>query len=205
MDGTLLDLHFDDQVWNHALPVRYAQDTEVSLDAASSLVKAQLHRARGTLQWYCLDHWTAEFGINIAELEKGLAHLIRVRPGAIAFLEKITRRNCQTILATNAHPDSLALKLEKTGIARYFDAVISAHDLGMPKERDEFWHLFASRIHINHPNVALIDDNHEVLKAARRFGIRHLRGIQMPNSSGEPVRSAEFHCVDSFATISPPG
>jgi putative hydrolase of the HAD superfamily len=204
MDGTLLDSYFDDRVWNHALPLRYAERRKIGRVTASSLVRGRLDRARGTLQWYCLDHWTAEFGVDISDLEKELAHLIRVRPGAVSFLQKICRRHCRTILATNAHPGSLARKLERTGIGRYFDVVVSAHELGAPKEDDEFWRSFGSRLRLDQPKVAVIDDNHEVLRAARRFGVRHLRGIRRPSSGSGPVRSREFPCIDSFAAVAPP-
>lgn len=45
----------------------------------------------------------------------------------------------RTILVTNAHPKSPALKLKHTRLGDHLDALVSAHDLGYPKEAPAFW------------------------------------------------------------------
>ena len=35
MDGTLLDLAFDDFIWNHQLPIRYAEQHQCSLEQST--------------------------------------------------------------------------------------------------------------------------------------------------------------------------
>ncbi|EVT88537.1 hypothetical protein Z046_01535 [Pseudomonas aeruginosa VRFPA09] len=49
-------------------------------------------------------------------------------------------------LITNAHRDSLSLKLERIELAPYFDRLISSHDYGYPKEDARFWSALQAEI-----------------------------------------------------------
>ena len=54
MDGTLLDLHFDNYFWQHLLPLTYAEQNRIAHDEAIACVTAKFERVYGTLDWYCL-------------------------------------------------------------------------------------------------------------------------------------------------------
>jgi putative hydrolase of the HAD superfamily len=185
MDGTLLDLHFDDQVWNHRLPALLAE------------------RHGHALEWYCLDHWSEVFGVSMHEVEAGLSHLIRMRPGTEEFLAHLAGRGIRTVLATNAHPRSLALKLSRTGIDRYFTEIRSSHPYGYPKERPEFWHALVDDVGFDPACAIFIDDNAAVLDAARAWGIAELYGVIRPSSSGPRRDYADYPAVDSLAELIP--
>jgi HAD superfamily hydrolase (TIGR01509 family) len=201
MDGTLLDLHFDDLVWNEALPRSYAARGGLDFEAARTSIRATLEAARGRLEFYCLDHWSSRFGIDLHGIEQQLAMHIRPRPQAREFLQWAATRGLRLVLATNAHPRSLARKLALTGIGHWFEHVVSAHDLGHPKEDDAFWHGLAGLCAIDGASTLFIDDNHAVLDAARRFGIRYLRGVAYPDSQGAEIRHPDFTCIDSFSDL----
>src|SRR5690606_24954939 len=150
-----------------------------------------LEKTRGTLRYYCLDHWSHEFGIDLHEIERDLARFVRVRPGVRGLLDRARARGLRLVLATNAHPQSLARKLKLTGIGRAFDVVVSAHDLGHPKEDDGFWSSLGEQLHIIPQRAMFIDDNPSVLLAAQRNGLRALYGIARPDSRGPRVRLDE--------------
>jgi HAD superfamily hydrolase (TIGR01509 family) len=198
MDGTLLDLHFDTEVWNRLLPERFARTWGSSLEDARNEVARRLEGARGTLQWYCLDYWYAQTGIDLAALEIELAHLVRFRPGAREFLMRLKETSCQLILATNAHPTGMQRKFGLTGIDAFFDAIACSHDYGVCKEALGFWTAFTADHDIDPTAALLLDDNHAVLDAARAFGIGHLFGVRYPDTLGEQKSSTEFHCIESF-------
>ena len=204
MDGTLLDLHFDDLVWNDALPRSYAARGGMDFELARNTIRARLDAARGRLEFYCLDHWSHVFGIDLHGIEQGLAAHVRARPQARAFLQWAAARGLRLILATNAHPRSLARKLELTGIGHWFEQVVSAHELGHPKEDDAFWQALAALCAFDGERTLFIDDNHSVLDAARRHGIRFLRGVAYPDSEGAEVRHPDFHCIASFSDLAGP-
>lgn len=201
MDGTLLDLHFDDQVWNELLPRRYAELRGLAEAHARALVGERLRALRGTLPWYCLEHWSREFGLDVAALEGELEGLIGIRADAADFLDWLRARGLRPVLATNAHPASLARKLQRTGIAHYFGDIVSAHTLGAAKECRSFWQALGTIRPFVPARTLLIDDNHAVLRAAADWGIAHLIGIAQPNSRRQPVPAGDFRCIEAFAEL----
>ncbi|MGE0373039.1 MAG: GMP/IMP nucleotidase [Gammaproteobacteria bacterium] len=203
MDGTLLDLNFDDQVWNHALPAALAARDRCALDTARARVAEKLGSARGTLPWYCLDHWEREFGISVHDLEVEMAHFIDVRTGTREFLEFLRDKRVRAVLATNAHPASLARKMVRTGLGGYFDALVSAHTLGAAKEDPAFWRRL-SALHAVVPEASIfVDDNQAVLDTARRCGVRHVFGVRTPSSRGESKHFENYASIDSLAELIP--
>lgn len=203
MDGTLLDLRFDNHFWLSHLPRRYAERQGLSLKQARTELGKRFGAARGTLHWYCLDHWSAELGLPLAPLKDEVAHLIAPRPGALAFLEAIRSSGRRAILVTNAHPDSLTLKLRKTRLDARLDAVISAHTLGLPKEEPAFWNRLQAIVPHNPRTTLFIDDNADVLVAARRAGLGHLLLVSRPDSTGPMRASGEFPLLHRFEDILP--
>jgi len=201
MDGTLLDLNFDNRVWNDRLPRSYAAVSRLDYASAYRCIRRTLDSTRGTLPFYCLDHWSSEFGIDLHDIERELARFIRIRPGVNEFLAAVRARGVRLVLATNAHPRSLARKLARTGIGDGFDIVISAHDFGYPKEHDRFWASLNEFARFTPCQTLFIDDNPAVLDAARRYGMRHLFGIAHPDSHGPRIQLADYHCLESFVEL----
>src|SRR5690606_28765802 len=80
MDGTLLDLAFDNFFWQVYVPQQYALQKSVSEQAALSLLADWIGRHQGTLDWYCLDFWSDELGLAIARLKRQVADRIGFRP-----------------------------------------------------------------------------------------------------------------------------
>jgi 5'-nucleotidase len=203
MDGTMLDLHFDDQVWNHRLPEYVARARQQDLALSRQFVASTLLRKRGSLEWYCLDHWSREFHLSLHTVEAELAELIAVRAGTVEFLEFARSAGYRLVLATNAHPASLARKLERTQIDGYFSRVLSAHQLGAPKESPDFWHRFVEAEPFALTESILVDDNEAVLYTARQHGVRHVFGVTTPSSTGQPRTYREFASVDALAELIP--
>ena len=49
MDGTLLDLHFDNFFWLHHLPKRYAEENNTSVDLVIDNLQRLMRENQGTL------------------------------------------------------------------------------------------------------------------------------------------------------------
>ena len=86
MDGTLLDLHFDNHFWLTLVPQQLSQQNQISLDAAKLLVETAYHKVAGTLEWYCLDYWQQQLGLDILTLHYSLVARIQMRQGSLPFL-----------------------------------------------------------------------------------------------------------------------
>jgi len=173
MDGTLLDLHYDNYFWQQHLPEHYARLH--SLDPA--LCRTQLTEkflARdGELDFYCIDHWSEQLGIELMPIKAEVENRIRFLPGAVELLDYLDSLPLTTVLLTNAHRKTLALKDRVLGICNYVDATYASHDFGLPKEHPDFWPAFASVHPFNPAKTVMIDDNPAVLAAARNFAIAH--------------------------------
>ena len=203
MDGTLLDLHFDDQVWNHALPRRVAERTGMAQQAARQHVVNTIAEEQGNLRWYCLDHWSEVFSISLHEVEHEQSGLIRMRPGTADFLSHLAALGIPCILATNAHPRSLQLKLERTAMAPFFSAMRSSHEYGLPKEQGGFWDSLQQEFGFDPARTLFVDDNLAVLQAARNWGIAELYGVTKPSSSGALREFPDFPSVNQLDELKP--
>ncbi len=203
MDGTLLDLHFDNHFWQEHVPLRYAQRHGLALTEAKTLLYQRFRRAEGTLAWYSVDYWSGELGLDIAELKEEVASRIGMRPHVEEFLTALRAAGKRLVLVTNAHGKTVTLKFRRTGIERYLDAVICAHDLGLAKEHAPFWEQL-QEIEPFAPNrTLLIDDSLPVLRCARAYGIRHLLAIRQPDLRGPEKDCGEFSAIESFRALLP--
>ena len=139
MDGTILDLHYDNHFWLEYLPLKYSQSQKISLSQAQMLLQKKYQKVTGTLSWYCLDYWSKEPQLPIKLLKREIKHLIQLRPDADDFLTALKAAGKRIVLVTNAHPDSLALKIEQKQLDKYFDRLYSTHEFGATKESQQLW------------------------------------------------------------------
>lgn len=182
MDGTLLDLHFDNQFWLHHLPKKYAEKTGRSPQSCHEELKEAFAQVQGKLQWYCLDYWADRLQLDIMEAKLELAHLITIRKDSIAFLDALRESNRRVVLVTNAHPDSLSLKVEKTQLNDHIDTLISTHQFGVPKEFQLLWKQLHNHLKFAPQSTLFVDDGERILDAAKEFGIAYTLGITNPDS-----------------------
>lgn len=204
MDGTLLDLYFDNHFWLEHLPQRYAEKHGVSAEQARIHLIEAFAAQRGTLNWYCVDYWSQQLQLDIAALKREVGHLIAIRPYVEAFLQRLQRGPQQVWLVTNAHRKSLDIKMAHTGIERWFDRVICSHDLAQPKEHAEFWRRLQAEYSFDPARTLLIDDTASVLEAARQFGVRYLLTLLQPDSRQARRQAIDFPGILHFDEIMPP-
>lgn len=201
MDGTLLDLAFDNFVWRQLVPERWAEKNDMAVDEARAYLFGRYGNVQGDLKWYCLDHWSEELGMSMIDLHRDVDHRIGYLPGAEDFLEKMHAHHIRVIMVTNSHRDTLDLKDDVTGLTRYFDAVYTSHDFGHAKERQEFWQALREEEGFDPDTSVMVDDTHTVLHSARNFGIGGVVAITRPDTT-EPHRDGdEFVGVEGVSEL----
>lgn len=193
MDGTLLDLRFDNKFWLHHLPTKIASQEGIPLEQAKQQMQLKCEAVKGTLNWYCIDYWSKETDLNIRQLKIENAASIAMRADVPPFLRALKKRNIQRILLTNAHPESLAIKIDKTRLDKHLDHMYSTHEFGHCKESLKLWQALITKHPFNPERTLFIDDNEELLLIAQKFGIRHVLGIENPDSGLEPQTFK--HCL----------
>jgi len=203
MDGTLLDLNFDNYFWQHHVPQRYAEKHAMQLDAAKDYLVPLFRKIEGTMDWYCVDHWTRELGLDIELLKQEVEYLIAVHPHVIDFLIEARSHGKRLVLVTNAHGKSLRLKMKRTELGKHFDEIICAHDFGLPKEDTKFWDKLQSRESFVKTQTLLIDDSLSVLRSARAYGIEHLLAINHPDTKQPSRNVTEFLAINHFRDLLP--
>jgi putative hydrolase of the HAD superfamily len=201
MDGTLLDLHFDNHFWQAHVPLAYAAAKGLPHDVAREELMARYHARAGTLAWYSVDFWATELELDIMRLKEEVAHLIAVHPAVDDFLAALRAAGKRIVLATNAHHKSITLKMAKTGLEPHFDAIVSSHALGHAKEARAFWAGLAQIEPFDPARTLLVDDSLPVLDAARAYGIRHLLAIRRPDTRQPLKDTTPYRAIDSFAEL----
>lgn len=203
MDGTLLDLHFDNYFWREYLPRRYAQINDETEEEVRQRLHSDYSKMRGSLEWYSLEFWQDRLQLDIVGLKREVQHKIRLRPQAQEFLVWLKGEEKHVALVSNAHPWSIELKTETVLDSSLFDAIHSSHNHGSPKEAQSFWESFQGDHYFDPDRTLFIDDNEQVLESAKEFGIRHLLNIKNPDLMSEPQEVSAFRFLHDFFDIMP--
>lgn len=203
MDGTLLDLHYDNHFWQVYVPEKYAERHGLPHEEAHAECFRRYNAKAGTLDWYCVDYWSEQLQLDIAALKEELAHLIAVHPDVPEFLQGARSAGKRVVLVTNAHHKSLNLKMQRTGLDVHFDAIYSSHEFGLPKENPDFWARLQVKELYDPARSLLADDSLPVLRSAQGYGIAHLLAIYQPDTRLPEKDVGGFAAIRRFGEILP--
>jgi putative hydrolase of the HAD superfamily len=201
MDGTLLDLNFDNHFWLEFVPQRFAEKNNLTVGQAKQQLLPQFKAIEGTLEWYCLDYWSDILELDIIALKTEISALISVLPHVIEFLDVVKQSPRKLILVTNAHRQGLELKMQKTCLQPFFDHIISSHDYGYPKEDQRFWLQLQTKQTFDITKTLLVDDSLAALNSAKQYGIKYLVSVSKPDSM-QAVRVIEHYpAIEDFRAL----
>jgi HAD superfamily hydrolase (TIGR01509 family) len=201
MDGTLLDKYFDDYFWEHLVPEKYSEKHGITFGRAKEELMTKYRHHEGTLNWTDIDFWSRELRLDIPALKEQIKHLIEVHPKVEEFLGMLKRHRKSVFLVTNAHLKVLDLKMKKTNIGRYFDSCITSFEMGYPKEDVRFWQKAEKILGFDKAGSFFIDDTEEILRTARKFGIRYIAFKAMATSKKIPKASKDFPTIIDFGEL----
>lgn len=201
MDGTLLDLHYDNHFWLEFIPQQYALQHKMPIQEAKPHVYAQCDKVSGSLNWYCMDYWSTTLGLDIHALQHKTKHKIQVRSDTLWFLEKLKQLNIATYIVTNAHRSGVKLKMQQCDLSHYFKKIISSHDYQAAKESPHFWSELQAQTGVNFSRCLFIDDSEKILMAAKQAGVGFTRGIATPDSEKPAQKMQAFKTIKRFAEL----
>jgi len=201
MDGTLLDLRFDNWFWLNVVPERYVLANGLSVQEAQARLEPLFSNVAHTMPWYCIDHWSRVLDLDIRALKLEAREHVRFLPGAEQFLQKLRHSGKRIVLVTNSHPVTLEIKDAQVALTRYFDACYSTHSFGVPKENSQFWPRFVEAESFDAGRTLFVDDSLPVLESASAFGIAHLRAVRQPDSAQPPKATGRFAAIDGVVEL----
>ncbi|MEC9374868.1 MAG: GMP/IMP nucleotidase [Pseudomonadota bacterium] len=201
MDGTLLDLNFDNYFWQVLIPKIYSKKFFISEDEAIKNIHSMYAKYQGTLDWYCLEFWSDKLDLDLKELKYNNRHLIRFLPGVEKFLDTMKINNKRIVLVTNAHPFALEIKKSHVQLDKWFEEFISSHQYGVPKEDQYFWKKLKLQLGFSLKSTLFFDDSITVLDAARKFRIGGLVAIREPSSVCLPRNIKEYQSIDGLRSL----
>jgi len=201
MDGTILDLHFDTHFWLHHLPQRYSELHNVNLAEAKQSLVDHYQRVEGTIDWYCLDYWAEQTQLSITDLKREVQHLIQLRTDAHDFLCALKSSGRDIVLVTNAHPDSLALKIERTQLDKYFDTLYSTHEFGVTKESQLLWQRLQEKHGFVLEQTLFVDDSITILDSAKKYGFEHLLAVANPDSQQDSRVINQYPSITDYSEL----
>jgi HAD superfamily hydrolase (TIGR01509 family) len=201
MDGTVLDLAYDNYMWRVRVPEQYAARHDLSIKAAMENMMRWFGETQGNLEWYCLDHWSERLDLDVLQLHREMDHLIGFLPGALRFLQQVQASSIRVLMVTNSHRDTLELKDDVTGVASFFDGVHSSHDYGYAKEHQEFWHALQEEVGFDPETTLFVDDSQPVLQSAAEYGMAKLVEITQPDTSKPTRPDPKYPNVEAVADL----
>ena len=201
MDGTLLDLAYDDFIWNDLLPIRYAQQHGCSLEQSQKILHTFYQEHNHTLNWYSSRFWTSKVDVDVLAMQIEHKDKVAFRPYCLELLNYLKQNGYPIWLATNADCSGLQFKLEQMGIANYFDVIVSSEQIGHAKEFIEFWQGLNAQHPFDAQTAYFIDDTEKVLNGAKKYGIVNLLSIAQPSSSKAAREVAAYPMLDKLTDL----
>lgn len=201
MDGTLLDRHFDDYFWLCYVPENYALSHGLEIDEARRRLHAEFERHQGTLAWSDLDFWSRELQLDIPALKRRIDALVAVHPYVTEFLEFCQQQQKEIYLVTNAHRQTLEIKMARAPLLGYCQGVVCAEEMGRAKEEAEFWPRLQKRLGYRKKSTMLADDNERVLAAAEQHGLGGLVHIARASSRSPITPSVRYTSIIDFREL----
>jgi GMP/IMP 5'-nucleotidase len=201
MDGTLLDRHFDNTLFEEALPRRYAERQALSFDQARDSLTAMYRSVEGQLEWTDLAYWTKQAGVDVVALHRELDHLIDFLPDAREFLSRLRKSGKRITVLTNAHRAGVEIKAAKTGLDRYVDRIVDAFQVGYLKMHQDYWPRCHGLVGFDPTRSLYIDDDEQCLAAAEKYGLGRLYHRSKSSSQLPAAPSAQFTSIESFSLL----
>ena len=196
MDGTLLDLSFDNYFWLEFLPHKIAAHKDIAIEEAQKTVRSLSDSTYGSLRWYCLDHWSEQLSMDVEALKKEVRHRIAMRPHCAEFLAFLKTLEKRVVLVTNAHPKALAIKVAASNLHLHLEQMISSHEFELAKENDGFWEALQEREQLDLSRSLFVDDSLAVQECPHRSGIGHLIQVLHPDSGTHPSDPSHFQGIE---------
>jgi beta-phosphoglucomutase len=96
---------------------------------------------------------------------------IPVMSGLVDILEKFQQKDFPMAVASSSFPEVILLILEKTGLRKYFQVVVSSEEAGKSKPEPDVFLLAAQKLGIKPAHCMVVEDSFNGIEAAHAAGM----------------------------------
>ena len=128
--------------------------------------------AKFTREFCHLSESCEEIMAEWMELARDLYAHVPAKPGVRAYLEQCRAEGRRMAVVTSSVPEHCRTALRQLNLARYFERITFAHDLGLEKKNPDIWLLAAREAGVRPEDCTVFDDSLAACGGARAAGMR---------------------------------
>ena len=106
------------------------------------------------------------------DLAKDAYAHVAVKPGVRAYLKQCRAEGRRMAVVTSSVPEHCRTALDKLDLARYFEFITFAHDLGLEKKNPDIWLQAARQGGVEPERCTIFDDSLSACRGARAARMR---------------------------------
>lgn len=108
---------------------------------------------------------------------------VEAKPGIREYLDKLQQQGQRMAVVTSAVPVHCTSALAHLDLARYFERVFFAQELGLEKKDPALWRAVAEALHVPPEDCVVFDDSVAACRGAKAAGMRAV-GVHDPYFAG---------------------
>ena len=169
-DGTLFDSMF---IWDTAgesylrsIGKKPEADLQKVLKPMSLLQSAQYIREKYDIPLSVEDIMD---GVN-RTVEDFYFHTVEPKPGVIAFLEELHRRNIKMCIATATDRYQVEAALQRCKMRHFFSEIFTCTEVGSGKDRPDIFRKAMEHLQTNRSTTAVVEDAYHAVYTAKQDG-----------------------------------
>jgi len=172
VDGTLVDLEYNDLIWFKEIPELVAKKKKISLEKSLKYVHEEYNKlGEHNLNWYDINYWVTYFGLKVSPkkiLEKYESQ-VKIFPEVIPLLEEL-KKNFILIVITAMPREFLIPKMKK--LEKYFKFSFSALSDFKELKNSEIYLKIAKTLNVCPEQILHVGDHWEFdYLAAQKAGM----------------------------------
>jgi len=173
VDGTLVDLEYNDLIWFKEIPELIAKKKRISFEKSLKYVSEEYNKlGEHNLNWYDINYWVTYFGLKVSPnniLDKYESQ-VKIFPEVISLLEEL-KKNFILIIISSMPREFLIPKMKKLG--KYFKFSFSALSDFKELKNSEIYSKISKTLNVLPEQILHIGDHWEFdYLAAQKAGMK---------------------------------
>ena len=194
VDGTLVDLEYNDLIWFKEIPELVAKKKKISFEKSLKFVHEEYAKlGEHNLSWYDINYWISYFGIEISpdKIFEKYEPQVKIYPEVIPLLEELKKK--YILIVITAMPREFLIPKMKN-LEKYFKFSFSALSDFKELKNSEIYSKISKALKVPPKQILHIGDHWEFdYLAARKAGMNAIyldrsnikKGKFIINSLGE--------------------